>query len=80
VAPGTHLALFADDTCIYVTETHEHRVLCKVQRGLTAVNSWCERRNMKMNEGKTLGDLCIPLEDFRVPKDVMQLNGRDITL
>jgi hypothetical protein len=26
-APGTHLALFADDTCIYATEKHKRRVL-----------------------------------------------------
>jgi hypothetical protein len=42
-APGTHLSLFTDDTCIYVTETHERCVLCKLQRGLTAMKSWCER-------------------------------------
>jgi hypothetical protein len=51
-APGTHHALFVDDTCIYATGKHERRVLCKLQRGLTAVNSWCERWNIKMNEGK----------------------------
>jgi hypothetical protein len=33
-APGTHLALFADDTCIYATEKHERHALCKLQRGL----------------------------------------------
>jgi hypothetical protein len=53
VAPGTQLALFADDTCIYATEKHKRRVLCKLQRGLTAVNSWYERWNIKINEGKT---------------------------
>jgi hypothetical protein len=52
-APGTHLALFADDTCIYATEKHERRVLCKLQRGLTAVNSWCQGWNIKISEGKT---------------------------
>jgi hypothetical protein len=31
MAPGTHLALFADDTCIYATEEHERHVLCKMQ-------------------------------------------------
>jgi hypothetical protein len=31
-APGTHLALFEDDTYIYETEKHEFRVLCKLQR------------------------------------------------
>jgi hypothetical protein len=52
-ATGTHLALFADDACIYATEKHERHVLCKLQRGLTAVNSWCQRWNMKIDEGKT---------------------------
>jgi hypothetical protein len=50
--PGTHLALFVDDICIYETEKHERHVLCKLQRDLTAVNSWCERWNMKINEGE----------------------------
>jgi hypothetical protein len=36
-APGTHLALFADDTSTYATEKHERLVLCKLQRGLTTV-------------------------------------------
>jgi hypothetical protein len=43
VAPGTHLAPFVDNACIYATQKHECYVLCKLQRGLTAVNSWCER-------------------------------------
>jgi hypothetical protein len=50
--PGAHLALFADDTCIYATEKHERRVLNKLQRGLTAVGSWCKSLNMKINEGR----------------------------
>jgi hypothetical protein len=44
-APGIHLALFADDTCVYATEKHERRVLNKLQRGLTAVVSWYQRWN-----------------------------------
>jgi hypothetical protein len=51
-APGTHLVLLVDDTCIYMTEKHERRVFCKLQRGLTAVKSWCERCNININEGK----------------------------
>jgi hypothetical protein len=51
-APGTHLTLFADGTCIHATEKHEHRAVCKLQRGLTAVNMWCERWNIKFNGGK----------------------------
>jgi hypothetical protein len=53
-APGTHLALFADDSCMYATDKHKRRVLCKLQRGLTAVKSWCERWNLKINEGKLM--------------------------
>lgn len=51
-APGTHLAFFADDTCIYAAEKHERRVLCKLQRVLTAVNQWCESWNIKIVEGR----------------------------
>jgi hypothetical protein len=36
-APGTYLVLFPDDTCIYVTEKHEHLAPCTLQRGLTYV-------------------------------------------
>jgi hypothetical protein len=53
LVPGIHLALFADYTCIYATEKHERRVLCKLQRGLTTVKSCCERWNIKINEGKS---------------------------
>jgi hypothetical protein len=52
-APGTYLALFADDTCIYTTDKHKCSVLCKLQHFLTAVNSWSEHRNIKINNGKT---------------------------
>jgi hypothetical protein len=69
-APGVHLALFADDACIYPAEKHKRRVLCKLQRGLTAVNSWCERWNRKLKEGKTHTRL-------RVLDAVIQLNERD---
>jgi hypothetical protein len=48
-APGIHLALFADNTGIYATEKHARRVLTKLQRGLTAVGSWCQRWNIKIN-------------------------------
>jgi hypothetical protein len=51
--PGIYLALFADNTCIYATEKHKRRVLNKLQHGLTAVRSWCQRWNIKINEGKT---------------------------
>jgi hypothetical protein len=45
VAPEAQLALFADNRCIlvYATQKHERRAVCKLQRGLTAVKSRCER-------------------------------------
>jgi hypothetical protein len=52
-APGIHLALFADGTCVYATEKHELRVLNNLQRGLTAMGSWCHCWNIQSNEGKT---------------------------
>jgi hypothetical protein len=42
----TALALFMDDTCSYATEI-ERCVLCELQRGLTAVKSWCEHGNLE---------------------------------
>jgi hypothetical protein len=53
VPSGAHLALIADYTCIRATEQHERRVLSKFQCGLTAVGSWCQRSNIKINEDKT---------------------------
>jgi hypothetical protein len=52
VAHRTHLALFADDTHIYTAHKHECRVLCKLQCDLTAVYSWCEHWNIKINDRK----------------------------
>jgi hypothetical protein len=51
-APGIHLALFSDDTCVYATGKHERRVLSKLQRGLTAVGSWCQRWSIKITKGR----------------------------
>jgi hypothetical protein len=42
-SPDVHLALFADDTCIYSTDRKETYVLRKLQRGLTLIELWCER-------------------------------------
>jgi hypothetical protein len=77
-APGTQLALFADDTCtrIYATEKHERRVLNKLQRGLTAVGSWCKDWNIKINEGKT--QAIYFSRSRRNPEHELQLNGRNI--
>jgi hypothetical protein len=40
--PGVQLVLFADDTGIYATDRKESYVLRKLQRGLTAMEAWCE--------------------------------------
>jgi hypothetical protein len=50
---GGYLALFADDTYLYRTDRKEGYVLRELQRGLTSVQSWCERWNLKPNEDKT---------------------------
>jgi hypothetical protein len=75
-APGIHLALFADDTCVYATEKHERRVLNTLQRGLNAVGSWCQRWNIKINEGNT--QAIYFARRHRMPRDAVQLNGRNI--
>jgi hypothetical protein len=77
-APETHFALFADDTRIHATEKHERRVPCKLPRGLTAVKPWCERWNIKINEGKIQAIYFSRIR--RVPGDVrvLHLKGRDV--
>jgi hypothetical protein len=50
---GVYLALFADDIYIHTTDRKEDYVLRKLQRGLTLMESWCERWNIKINEDKT---------------------------
>jgi hypothetical protein len=63
-------------TWIYATEKHEPCVHFKLQRGLTAVNSWCERWNITLNGGKTQASYFTRRP--RVPDNMLQLNGRDI--
>lgn len=45
--PGAYLALFADDSSIYPTDRKEHYVIRKLQRGLSSMESWRERWNIK---------------------------------
>jgi hypothetical protein len=52
-SPDVHLALFADDTCIYSSDRKEAYVLRKLQRGLTLMELWCGRWNTKINEDKS---------------------------
>jgi hypothetical protein len=64
-APQTHgvyLALFADDTCLYATDRKEGFV-SKLQRGLSSMEAWCERSNIKINEEKTRGSTSLVVVD-----------------
>jgi hypothetical protein len=45
--PGVYVGFFADDTCIYATDRKGGSVLRKVQRGLSAIEMWYERWNIK---------------------------------
>jgi hypothetical protein len=75
-ATGIHLALFADDTYIYAMEKHKRRVLCKLQRALTAVISWWEHWNIKIIEEKFRA-ICFSRR-LRVPDGLLHLYGPDI--
>jgi hypothetical protein len=75
-APGVHLALFADDTCIYAAQKHELQVLSKFQRGPIIVASWCQRCNIKINERKTQAIYCS--RRCRMPENDLQQNGQNI--
>jgi hypothetical protein len=46
---GFHLALFADDTCLYATDHREGFVVKILQRCLSSMETWCERWNIKIN-------------------------------
>jgi hypothetical protein len=46
---GVQLALFADNTCLYATACKEDFIVRKLQRGLSSMETWCERWNIKIN-------------------------------
>jgi hypothetical protein len=50
---GVYLGFFADDTCIYATDRKEGYALRKLQRGLTGIETWCERWDIKISKDKT---------------------------
>jgi hypothetical protein len=52
---GVHLSLFADDTCLYATVRKENFVVRKLQRGLSSMETCCERWNIKIIAEKTRG-------------------------
>jgi hypothetical protein len=73
---GVHLALFADDTCLYATDRKMGFVIKKLQRGLSSMETWCERWNIKINEDKTKGIYFF--RSRRPPESHLTLNGRNI--
>jgi hypothetical protein len=44
-----NLALFADETCLYATESKNGYILRKLQRGLKSMAAYCELWNIKIN-------------------------------
>jgi hypothetical protein len=73
---GVHLALFADDTCLYATDRKEGYIVRKLQRGLDTLEVWCERWDIKINEDKTQA---IYFSHQRAPPEsLLTLHGRNI--
>jgi hypothetical protein len=72
-ATETHLAPFAYNACIYPPKKYERRVVCKLQRGLAAVKSWCEHWNMKINERNIQAIIFSRI--LTVPEFILQLQG-----
>jgi hypothetical protein len=73
--PEVYLALFADDTCLYATDGKKSFVVRKLQRGLSSMETWCERWDIKINEDKTQG---IYFSRSHRPESHLTLNGRNI--
>jgi hypothetical protein len=73
--PGVYLALFADDTYLYATERKEGYVFRKLQHGLDAIETWCERWNIKINEEKT--QAIYFSHRRRLPESHLKLNRRN---
>jgi hypothetical protein len=73
---GVHLALFTDDTCLYATDRKEGFIIRKLQRGLSSMDTWCERWNIKINEDKTQGVYFS--RSRRPPESYLTLNIRNI--
>jgi hypothetical protein len=74
--PGVYLALFADDTCLYAADCKEGCFLRKLQRGVEAIETWCEHWNIKINEEKT--QAIYFSHRIRAPESLLTLNGRNI--
>jgi hypothetical protein len=75
--PGVYLGLFAYDTCIYVTDRKESYVFRKLQRDLSAIETWCESSNIKINDYKT--QAMYFFHWLRPPEAHLTLNWRNIS-
>jgi hypothetical protein len=74
--PGAYLVFFDDDTCIYETDRKEGLFLRKLLRDLSAIETWREHWNIKVNEDKTQS-IYFFLR-LTPPEAHLTLNGRNI--
>jgi hypothetical protein len=75
--PDISLGLVAEDTCIHAIDRKESYVLTKLQRGLSAIDTWCERWSIK-DEVNT--QAIFFSHRLRPPEDHLTLNGRNMPL
>jgi hypothetical protein len=75
-ALNTWCLLLSDDTCIHATDRKEDFVLRKLQRGLSAIETWCERWYIKINEDKS--QAIYFSHRLTAPETHLILNGRNI--
>jgi hypothetical protein len=73
---GVNLALFADDTYLYVTARKEGCVLRNLQREFDSLAAWCKCWNIKINEEKTKAGYFS--HQIRPPETTLTVNGRII--
>jgi hypothetical protein len=72
---GVFLGLFADDTSMYTTDREARYVLRNMQQGINAIETWCERWNIKVNEDKT--QAVYFSHRNTAPEAHLSLNGRN---
>jgi hypothetical protein len=70
------LAIFADDTCLYATESKEGYVLRELQRGLNSMAEWRKHWSIKIDEGKI--QAIYFSHQIKPPEFLLTLNGRNI--
>jgi hypothetical protein len=72
-----YLILFASETCLYATDRKEDFVVRKLKLGLSSLDTWCERWNIKINEDKKIQGIYFS-RSRRPPESHLTLNGRNI--